>query len=68
MISIEQIMDYEDGQMDNEEAIAMFQEMINDGSVWMLQGSYGRTAMDLIHSGVCTCPQLGREVFKPVSA
>lgn len=66
MISIEQIMDYEDGQMDNEEAIAMFQEMINDGSVWSLQGSYGRTAMNLINAGVCTRPQLGKEVFKPV--
>jgi len=33
--------------------VAMFQEMINDGTVWQLQGSYGRTAQALIAGGIC---------------
>ena len=68
MVSVDKIMDYEAGELDNEETIAMFQEMINDGSVWGLQGHYGRTAVDLIKSGVCTRPQTGKEVFKPAQA
>jgi hypothetical protein len=36
----------------------MFQEMINDGSVWELQGAYGRTAVYLIEQGICTAPDL----------
>jgi hypothetical protein len=64
MISIYQIMDYENGLLDNEASIAMFQDMINDGSVWSLQGHYGRTAVELIKSGVCTRPKLGEEVFQ----
>jgi hypothetical protein len=66
MVSIDQIMKYENGEMERggEEEIAMFQEMINDGSAWQLQGSYGRVAMALIETGLCTRPQLGKEVFR----
>ena len=53
MVSINKIIDYENGELDNEEAIEMFQEMIDDGSVWQLQGSYGRTAIMLIEEGAC---------------
>jgi len=54
MVSIDKIIDYENGKLSNEEAIEMFQEMINDGTAWTLQGSYGRTAATLIAQGVCT--------------
>jgi len=65
MVSVDQIMKYEDGEMDNAEAIEFFQEMINDGTVWKLQGSYGRTAINLIKRGICTSPKMinGKEVF-----
>ena len=48
------IMAYEDGEMDQEEAVSFFQELINDGTAWTLQGHYGRTAKALIEAGYCT--------------
>lgn len=53
MVSVSMIMDYENGELDQDDTIAMFQAMINDGSVWSLQGHYGRTAMALIKAGYC---------------
>jgi hypothetical protein len=53
MVDICKIIDYECGELSDEETIAMFQEMIDDGSVWSLQGHYGRTAAALIDAGYC---------------
>jgi len=50
------VMDYESGELTREEIIAGFQQMINSGVVWKLQGNYGRSAMDLINAGHCTRP------------
>ena len=52
--SLDKIIAYESGEQDYEETIEMFQEMIDDGTVWQLQGSYGRLAHALIQSRVCT--------------
>ena len=64
MISIDKIMDYESGEMEYDDAIAMFQEMINSGEVWHLQGSYGRTAHSLIQAGLCVASKNARELWK----
>lgn len=32
------------------------QDMINSGRVWMLEGSMGRSASDLLGSGACMLP------------
>ena len=53
MVSIDKIMAYENGELGGEEIIAMFQEMIDDDSVWHLQGHYGRTAKMLLEEGYC---------------
>ena len=55
------IVNYEEGTQTEEETLEMFQNMINNGSVWQFQGSYGRTAMDLIQSGQCV---LGEKSFR----
>jgi hypothetical protein len=47
------IMAYEDGSMSEEDTIKFFQRLIDSGMAWSLQGSYGRTAMDLINQGLC---------------
>lgn len=40
---------------DNEEQfLEAWQHLIDTGMVWHLQGSFGRTAVNLINSGVCT--------------
>jgi hypothetical protein len=49
-----QIIDYESGTMDQEEAVRFFQGLIDSGMAWTLQGSYGRTAKALIDAGHCT--------------
>lgn len=53
MASIDFIMSFEDGTATEEEIIENFQKMIDDGSVWQLQGFYGRTAKALIERGLC---------------
>lgn len=47
-----QIIDYEDGKLDDEETIELFQHLVDNGMAWTLQGSYGRTAMQLIEAGL----------------
>jgi hypothetical protein len=39
------------------------QRMINDGSVWKLEGSYGRYAVDLLNSGACLLPKTRHRDF-----
>jgi hypothetical protein len=47
------IMRYESGEMSDDEVVSFFQELINSGLCWQLQGHYGRTANSLIEQGVC---------------
>tara|TARA_R110000824_G_scaffold364017_2_gene552379 strand:- start:384 stop:581 length:198 start_codon:yes stop_codon:yes gene_type:complete len=35
-----------------EQYIQAWQHLVNTGTVWHLQGSYGRTAMQLIENGI----------------
>ena len=48
------IMDYESGQLSLEQAIAMFQTLIDSGIVSQLQGHYQRTARGLLEMGLVT--------------
>lgn len=59
MKTIDKIIAYETGELDAGETIKMFQKLINSGQVWHLQGSYGRTAMELIEKGYCTLGKKG---------
>jgi len=54
MSQIDQIIAYEQGELDDEEIITLFQDLIDSGLAWQLQGHYGRTASALIASGYCT--------------
>ena len=44
---------YENGELEDDAIIALFQRLINNGVVWQLQGCYGRQAKALIDSGEC---------------
>lgn len=48
------IIDYEAGQLDEDQTVQLFQELIDNDMAWRLQGHYGRTAKALIEAGHCT--------------
>ena len=54
---VNQIIRYENGEMNRQEIISFFQVLINNGMAWSFQGHYGRTAMALIEEGYCTHAQ-----------
>ena len=56
MVNVQDIIDYEEGKMDDDEVVAFFQDLIKTGYAWQLQGHYGRMAMALINDGLCFSP------------
>lgn len=65
-MDIDAIIAYENGELDEEATIALFQSLVDSGMAWSLQGSYGRTASDLISDGLVTAdrgslPWMARE-------
>ena len=54
MPDINDIMDYENGDMDFERICKFFQGLIDSGMAWRLQGHYGRMANHLIMEGWCS--------------
>ena len=53
MPDIDTLMAFENGDLDQDEIVALIQDGINRGWVWNLQGFYGRTALSLIEAGLC---------------
>jgi hypothetical protein len=50
----DKIIAYENGEMETkEELVEFFQELIDSGLAWELQGHYGRTAQALIQGNIC---------------
>jgi len=52
MSNINQILAYENGELDEAGVIELFQSLVNTGLAWSLQGHYGRTANALIEAGL----------------
>lgn len=47
------VMNYENGDIAEDQFIDGFQQLIDSGLAWELQGHYGRTAVGLIRAGKC---------------
>lgn len=45
---------FELGELGIGETLDLFSELVSTGMAWTLQGSYGRTAANLIESGLLT--------------
>lgn len=57
MSQIEKIVAYENGELSDQEIVDLFQELIDSGLVWKLQGHYGRVAKTLLNNGYCKLPK-----------
>jgi hypothetical protein len=64
MPNVQDIIDYENGEMDWDRMVDMFQKLINSGEAWTLQGSYGRMAMRLVDDGECVLPEQNKKEEK----
>ena len=51
MSQIDLIIQYENGELDDQQVVFLFADLIATGQAWVLQGSYGRTARKLIEAG-----------------
>jgi hypothetical protein len=52
-VDANKVIAYESGEMTADEIIEFYQELIDTGMAWKLQGSYGRMASALLKAGVC---------------
>lgn len=48
------IIEYESGTLSDRKTLELFAHLIRTGTVWSLQGHYGRTASALIEDGFIT--------------
>lgn len=55
--AVQFFMDYEGGDISEDEMIDGFQELVNSGLAWQLQGHYGRMAAALIEAGLIRDPR-----------
>lgn len=49
--NVSKIIAFEEGQLDDNEVIELFGDLVKSGLAWQLQGSYGRMAVALINGG-----------------
>jgi hypothetical protein len=48
---VDSIIAYELGELNDQEVVCLFADLVKSGMAWSLQGSYGRTANALIEEG-----------------
>ena len=54
---VDRLIAYEEGQLNEDEEIVLFQHLIDTGTCWQLQGHYHRVAATLIEAGLIKRPQ-----------
>jgi hypothetical protein len=51
---LDTMIEWEEGQLTDQETIDLFQKLVDSGVAWELQGAYGRMAAYLINEGHVT--------------
>jgi hypothetical protein len=52
MKMLDMMMSYENGELDTEQTVELFQNLIDSGLIFNLQGHYMRVAKDLVDAGL----------------
>lgn len=52
MTTFDQILAYDNRELDETQIIELFQKLVNTGLVWLLHDNYGQTATYLIELGL----------------
>ena len=60
---VEQLIAYEEGQLTEDEEIALFQYLVETGTCWQLSGHYQRVAATLIEAGLIESPERAKATF-----
>jgi len=55
-MNVNDVITWEEGNVTAQQERKFFQKMVNDGSVWKLQGMYGRRATELLNTGQIDYP------------
>ena len=53
---VDQLIAYEEGQLTEDEEIALFEHLVETGTCWQLQGHYQRVAATLMEAGLIKSP------------
>jgi hypothetical protein len=53
---IDKVIAYEAGELNEDETLDLFQQLVDTGMIRGLQGHYGRTAQAIIDAGLITLP------------
>ena len=53
---VDQLIAYEEGQITDDEEVALFQHLIDTGTCWHLSGHYHRVGATLIEAGLIKPP------------
>lgn len=54
---LDQMIAWENGDLNEQDTVDMFQALVNNGMAWRLQGVYGREATALIRAGYVQRPR-----------
>jgi hypothetical protein len=60
---VDQLIAYEEGQVTEDEQIALFQYLIDTGTCWHLEGHYHRVAATLIEAGLIKPPEQSEAIL-----